>query len=221
MQRKIITTADNSHTLFVPELNEHYHSIHGALQESRHVFIEAGFKQVLNEEVKILEVGFGTGLNAVLTAIEAEETGRKTVYHTLEAYPVEAELLEQLNYTTLLPKKHAPAFKTIHDAPWEKEVEISSPFSIKKIKSTVQQWKPENQYDLVYFDAFAPEKQPEMWTEAVFQKMYAALKPNGFLVTYCAKGSAKRAMKAAGFKVEALPGPPGKREMTKAVRMDA
>ena len=226
MKRTLITTEDGSHSLFVQELNEHYHSTHGAIQESRHVFIEAGLKLLLKQDaaaIHVLEIGFGTGLNALLTLAEAEKTGRVIHYTTLEAFPVEPELVPQLNYAQLLQESDDAvnhAFGLLHEAPWDREIAITPHFRLHKIKNTLQDATfGSAAFNLVYFDAFGPPVQPEMWTEDVFLKMHTALQPGGILVTYCAKGEVKRAMKKAGFTIERLPGPPGKREMTRATRI--
>ena len=219
MKRIIKTTADGSKTIFVEELNEHYHSVHGALAESRHVFINAGFLPVGDEKLHILELGFGTGLN-VLTTLEAnQKAGRNVFYTAVEAYPVKAIELAQLNYAALgLPDEVSALNNKIHQTPWEEWQEITPNFKLLKQQKKFQEIIDKQLYHLIYFDAFAPEKQPELWTVEIFEKMYKALKPGGVLVTYCAKGQVKRNMKAAGFLVQGIPGPPGKREMTRATK---
>lgn len=226
---KLITTSDGSHSLFVPELNETYHSRHGAIQESKHVFIEAGLK---SEEVKtlpkskpthILEIGFGTGLNAFLTYLEANTNTIKSPIHytSLEAYPIDFELATQLNYPKLLNTNEydTQSFKIMHDCPWEKVVAITSNFHLTKLQQKLEEANlPDNHFHLVYYDAFAPEKQAELWTEDIFTKIYACMQPKGVLTTYCAKGVVKRTLKKVGFEVVALPGPSGKREMTKVIK---
>lgn len=224
MQIKIITTADGSHSLYIPELNEHYHSTHGAIQESKHVFIEAGLKHVAKKtsDIFVFEVGLGTGLNALLTYLESQSSGLKIKYTAIEAFPLEKEITEELNYVHLLDTENSAAdvFRKMHSCDWEKEHRFSDSFLFKKIKKSLQEIVPEKErYDLVYFDAFGPPVQPEMWTEDLFSKLFAALKPNGALVTYCAKGEVKRTLKKVGFIVESLPGPPGKREMIRALKM--
>lgn len=220
MNCKPVITEDGSHTLFVPELNEHYHSTHGAIQESRHIFIDAGWDAIfdLQSPVKIFEVGFGTGLNALLTSLEAREYHRKTFYVTVEAFPVNPDLIAQLNYPVKLQQDHASVdFEKLHAATWNIPVFIHDQFIINKISVPLAEAALANDaFHLIYFDAFAPEVQPELWTAEIFEKMYNALLPGGVLVTYCAKGSVKRALKSAGFIVENLPGPPGKREITRA-----
>ncbi len=221
MKRQIATTRDNSKTLFVPELDEHYHSIHGAVQESLHVFIKSGIKEFPDHStVNILEVGLGTGLNVWLSLKEALERNLHINYTSLEKYPVQAEEVAQLNYTSLLPSGPKSSFQDIHECEWEKPVilyeEEATSFTLLKQKTDLRAFKESENYNLIYFDAFAPSAQPNLWTVQVFQIMFEALKPGGLLVTYCVKGEVRRAMKAAGFTVEKIPGPPGKREMARA-----
>ena len=228
MLRTIIKTADGSHSLFVKELNEHYHSIHGAIQESKHVFIEAGLNPLLSDLIdpntqaplQILEIGLGTGLNALLTCIEAEKTRQNIFYSAIEAYPVTSDLVDQLNYPALLEaQKYLSVFNAIHTAEWEKAIPLSGQFILYKINNTIQETVLEKKFNLIYFDAFGPAVQPEMWTEEVFTKLYEAAEVGGILVTYCAKGEVKRTLQKVGFTVESLKGPPGKREMIRARKM--
>lgn len=230
MERKIITTSDGSHSIYIPELNEHYHSIHGAVQESIHVFIEAGFKKIIHpnkkQEICILEIGFGSGLNALLTYMESQKTDVKINYTSIEAYPLNKEIYENLNYVSHLALSDTPEttrlkhiFNSLHSCEWNKEIEFSDKFILKKIPTSLQKAKLKDQeFDLIYFDAFGPPTQPEMWTEAIFSKIAASTKTKGLLVTYCAKGEVKRILKKTGFEIEALPGPPGKREMVRAMK---
>lgn len=222
MEREIRQTKDGSVTLFVPGLNEHYHSINGALQESMHVFIRAGLEASWQNatELAILEIGFGTGLNALLTLQQTLLQKKKVFYHTLEKFPLPLALIEQMHFENfILNPELLDYLPILHTAPWDSPVGITPNFTLEKTEADLQTYSfnPE-QYHLIYFDAFAPEKQPELWTEDIFRKLFNALKPNGSLVSYCAKGSFKRSLKAAGFRVEALPGPPGKREMTRALK---
>ena len=222
MHLEIRQTKDGSNTLYVPELNEHYHSVHGALQESQHVFIKHGLEHALSskKDIKILEVGFGTGLNAILTYPFALAQKAFIQYDTLEKFPLSQEVVEQLQFDKIIlnPELH-DVFLKMHAAPWNKPTDLIPYFSLQKMHETLEEFvAPQAYYDLVYFDAFAPEKQPELWSEEMFVKLYDAIRPGGVLVTYCAKGSFKRSLKAAGFTVEALPGPPGKREMTRGVK---
>jgi tRNA U34 5-methylaminomethyl-2-thiouridine-forming methyltransferase MnmC len=212
-------TLDGSHTLYVPGIDETYHSSHGAIQESTHIFINAGLKKSLKKCVNVLEVGFGTGLNAFLTAIEAQKSEKEIHYITLEKYPVSIEKANQLNYSQKITDKDSTfLFEKIHKADWETDVEISNLFKLKKIQCDYTTYQPESTFDVIYFDAFSPEKQPEMWTEEQFRKMYAACNEGAIITTYCAKGSVRRALQAVGFKVERLPGPPGKREILRGIR---
>ncbi len=218
MKREVRITKDGSPTLFVEALDEHYHSIHGALQESMHVFINMGLKHVVANPVVILEIGFGTGLNTWLTALHQHTTAQIT-YHGIEKFPVSGDELTALRYNQLANSElEANLFQALHNAQWEQDVAINPHFSLKKMKMAIEDIRVENTYNLIYFDAFAPTAQPELWTEEIFSSMFNALKPGGVLVTYCAKGQVKRNMKAAGFTIERLPGPPGKREMTRATK---
>lgn len=221
MERKIITTADGSTTIFLPQWNEHYHSKHGAIQEAYHVFINMGLKfcMGLNKKISILEIGFGTGLNALITYFEAQNKSLYIDYTAVEAYPVSQEEIKSLNYPSNLPEENASlVFDLLHQVPWGRKEEISSFFNLHKKQLFFSEIEAEKDYALIYFDAFGPRVQPELWTEEIFSKMYNALKDNGVLVTYSAKGSVRRAMEAVGFKVERLPGPPGKREMLRGLK---
>ncbi|MHC1708188.1 MAG: tRNA (5-methylaminomethyl-2-thiouridine)(34)-methyltransferase MnmD [Bacteroidales bacterium] len=223
MQLELIKTLDGSHTFFVPSLNEHYHSINGAIQESRHIFIENGFHavQLQKPEMSILEVGFGTGLNALLTMKENEKRHCKIRYVAVEPEPVADEYLKQLNYPGLVGScDERVMFFKIHSTPWDFPYYLNEEFILFKLQEKIQDLTlGEDKYNLVYFDAFSPEVQPEMWDESVFQKIYNSMQAGGRLLTYCAKGEVKRIMKKCGFKVESLPGPPGKREISCAVRI--
>ncbi|WP_317198016.1 MULTISPECIES: tRNA (5-methylaminomethyl-2-thiouridine)(34)-methyltransferase MnmD [Butyricimonas] len=216
MHREIITTEDGSTTLHVPELNEHYHSVHGAIQESRHIFIQAGIEYYGQNSIHILEAGFGTGLNAFLTLLNAKDNQRNVVFHSFEKYPLTEEELANLNYTTFFPAEDASLFKEIHSSPWEKEVEITPYFTLHKHEADFSDVCFTEQFDIVFFDAFAPDVQPHLWSADILSKFYQALKPNGILVTYCVKGIVKQALREVGFSLKRLPGPPGKREMLRA-----
>lgn len=223
MKREIITTADGSKTIFIPDWDENYHSKHGALQEALHVFIEAGLKYKRKEQSKlsILEIGFGTGLNAMLTYVFGKELNTHIEYHGLEAFPVNAEELTALNYEELpFIKDHTATYEQIHTTKWNVLITIEDTFKLNKIEQELQTYQPEKAFfDLIYFDAFGPRVQNEMWSLPIFEKLFASLKQGGVLVTYCAKGQVKRDLKSAGFSIESIPGPPGKREMTRAVKL--
>jgi len=214
--RKLVKTADGSHSLYVEGLNEHYHSVHGALQESQHVFIKMGlnaFEQ--SQTLRIYELGLGTGLNALLTSIESRDQQWNIHYTASEAYPLSLEEAASLNYGEFLGENSKDLIK-IHDLAWAESVKLHPHFALKKLQEKSQDHKADHLYDLIYFDAFAPEKQPELWEPQVFDQMYQLLAPGGILTTYCAKGVVRRRMQASGFTVERLPGPPGKREMLRA-----
>ena len=222
MHLEIRQTKDGSNTLYVPDLNEHYHSVHGALQESQHVFIRQGLEHMLaqKKDIAVLEVGFGTGLNAILTIPVAVAQQALIRYDTLEKYPLSEEVVKQLHFEQfILNPELLDNFYQLHASRWNEPIDILPNFTLQKLHETLENYAaPGNYYDVIYFDAFAPEKQPELWTDAMFEKLYAATRPGGVLVTYCAKGSFKRSLKAAGYQVEALPGPPGKREMTRGLK---
>lgn len=228
MKRTLITTADGSHSLYVKDLDEHYHSIHGAIQEALHVFIKSGLQYMHNknyQEINILEIGFGTGLNALLTYLEAEKLNIKINYTGLEAFPLEDNLLKELNYAEWIANlfQHEKTnvkkiFEQLHSSEWQKDVTISEHFKLNKINNTLQDLQLTRTFDLIYFDAFGPRVQPDMWEDELFSKIYSATTTNGCLVTYCAKGEVKRSLKRIGFKVETLPGPPRKREMVRGIK---
>lgn len=207
---------DGSHTLYVSDLDEHYHSVNGAVNESIHVFINAGLNQIKHKEVRILEFGFGTGLNALLTAVNSK--GKDIYYHTLEKYPIENKVINELNYSSLFEGKYASVFERIHQADWGTEQKVVDHFFITKQLIDFKEVILKNKYHLIYFDAFAPDVQPKLWTKEIFSKAYEALFSGGIITTYCAKGVVRRIMQEVGFKVERLAGPPGKREMLRAIK---
>ena len=214
---RIFITEDGSHSIFVPELDETYHSKHGAIQESRHVFIKSGLKYFLDESkansVRILEYGFGTGLNSLLTMLESTVD---VTYHSLEKYPLSTDEISKLNLGKVLNAENE--FAAIHTAEWEKEIAINDRFRLQKIKTDFKKYLAKDQFDIIYFDAFAPSKQPLLWTKDIFQSCYDQLLPKGIFVTYSAKGQVKRDLKSVGFSVETIPGPPGKFQMTRAIK---
>ena len=230
MKREIIITADGSSTIHIPEWDEQYHSKHGAIQEAYHVFIMHGLYHFISSEgvsesyktvseVSILEIGFGTGLNTFITLLETEKLKSNIDYTGVEGYPVLADEINALNYTqTLNAGNRAKLFKTIHNVSWEEKHQICDGFTLIKRKQFFSEIDDTEAYNIIYFDAFGARVQPELWTESIFKIMYKALKTNGVLVTYSAKGSVRRAMQAVGFTVERLPGPPGKREMLRACK---
>ncbi len=223
MKREIIITGDGSATIHIPEWNEQYHSKHGALQEAKHVFIDMGLLPVFGREdlheISILEIGFGTGLNALVTWEEAQRSDKKINYTGVEAYPVSQEEVEKLNFSEILKEPLAvDFFCNIHQSEWDKKVAITNFFTLTKQQKFFQAIEDSELYDLIYFDAFGARVQPELWSVEIFNKMYNALKNKGVLVTYAAKGSVRRAMLEVGFTVERLPGPPGKREMLRATK---
>lgn len=217
MKREIIITGDGSKTIHIPEWNEQYHSKHGAIQEAYHVFIKNGLSLFSNSEIKILEIGFGTGLNALITRIESKKAKLKVNYTGVEGYPVSLKELQSLNYLEELnATKEKLFFNKMHSSQWGTITQISENFSLIKEQKDFLEIKNKEDFNLIYFDAFGARVQPELWTEKIFKIMYNALKEDGYLVTYSAKGSVRRAMQSVGFLVERLPGPPGKREMLRA-----
>lgn len=221
MKREFFITADGSTSINLPDWNEQYHSKHGAIQEAYHVFIKYGLDAFAEKTtVNLLEIGFGTGLNCFITFLESEKRKLTINYDGVEAYPVTYEESKNLNYIQVLQvQKYEDAFNKIHEVSWGKRHEISTQFNLKKRQQLFEEITDKNKFDLIYFDAFGSRVQPELWTESIFQKMYDALKPNGILVTYSAKGSARRAMQKIGFEVEKVPGPLCKREMMRAVKV--
>lgn len=215
---EIVITQDGSHSIYVQSLDEHYHSVHGAITESQHVFIEAGLKQFKNRHIRILEMGFGTGLNALLTLAEINESNISIYYTGIEKYPLESTIIESLNYESIIDPTWKGMLKLIHDSPWQQEVLIKPEFILKKLQCDMNEMELADEFDLVYFDAFAPEKQPELWTEDLFRQIFMSMRSNSILTTYSSKSMIRRNLKAAGFQVEKIPGPPGKREMTRAYK---
>ncbi|TRX37529.1 tRNA (5-methylaminomethyl-2-thiouridine)(34)-methyltransferase MnmD [Flavobacterium restrictum] len=220
MKREIIQTLDGSTTIHLPEWNESYHSKHGAIQEAKHVFIKNGLSLLPNHSVSILEIGFGTGLNAFITFLEAQKFNQTINYVGVEAYPVAPNEVLEMNYVAELEAENQKSiFEKMHTCLWEKPTPLNETFTITKRKQFFDEIEDIPQFDLIYFDAFGYRVQPELWSTAIFKKMYTALKPNGILVTYAARGVIKRSMIEVGFTVEKLPGAPGKREMFRARKL--
>lgn len=219
---EIFVTQDGSHSITAAQFGVSYHSKYGAITESRHVFIQAGLMPLLFNapvQLSILEVGFGTGLNVLLTYQELTKRQVQVYYESIERFPITQTEAQNLNYPELVDVEDLGGiFTAMHSCAWDENFQLSANFSLKKRLGDLAELPFEPIFDLIYFDAFAPTVQPELWTESIMKKMYSALRPGGILVTYCAKGEFKRSLKAVGFKVEALPGPPGKREMTKAIK---
>lgn len=216
---QIETTADGSNTLFIPQLDEHYHSVKGALTESEHIFIRMGLEHLPLSSVRLLEIGFGTGLNAFLTLLAAERLNKSVHYTGIELYPLEESTLKQLDYPEVICPERANDYYELHSCKWEQDNQITNNFTLHKIKGDFTTYLFSGNYDLIYFDAFAPEKQAEMWTQELFNSLYVIMNKGGILTTYCAKGVVRRMLQSAGFTVERLPGPPqGKREILRATK---
>lgn len=219
MKREVIVTSDGSTSIFLPDWNESYHSKHGAIQEAYHVFIQNGLSLFKGQSVSVLEIGFGTGLNALITFLESQSDCQKIEYTGVEAYPVEISEVQKMNYpNTLNAEGLETVFRKMHDCKWETPVKISDNFILTKQQKFFHEIADENLFDIIYFDAFGYRVQPELWTENIFLKMFKALKNNGVLVTYACRTPIKKAMLSSGFRVEKLLGPPGKREMLRAFK---
>ena len=225
MQREIQLTSDGSHTMAIPEMQVQYHSKHGSIKESNHVYINAGLKYLWEETpfkqenapaINILEIGFGTGLNALLSLIEAEHYKKKLFYTGIELYPLNPEEYHLLNFGHML--NQPIPFLKLHQIPWGIKTPVTQYFTIKKMAESVFHFSPENQFHCVYYDAFAPAAQPELWTQEIFQSIIQWMEPSGILLTYCSKSVVRKAMQYAGFSVNKLKGPLGKREMVRAVK---
>lgn len=215
----VIETADGSHTLYNASLDETFHSRKGAVTESRHVFIKEGMDFLASSTLRVLEIGFGTGLNAILALENAGITNRQVRYVTLEPFPLAPELITKLNYEVFLAPSLHTHFKALHNAPWGQSVSLDTSFELCKVLLKLEEYQAENNsYNLIFFDAFAPQKQPDMWVEEHFLKLYQMLESGGILVSYCASGQFKRNLQSAGFMVTKLPGPPGKKEMIRACK---
>lgn len=218
--REVVLTKDGSHTVALAGKSVFYHSLHGAIQESVHVYIQAGWQHVAKgctqSEILILEMGFGTGLNAFLTAIDAGEIKQRVHYLAVEKDPLTTAEVALLNYPATLG--HPALFGSLHQCEWNKATALTPYFTLEKINTDLSLFTTSHRFNLIYYDAFAPSAQPELWTKEVFEKLLSMLQPNGVLVTYCAKGNVRRALLAAGFTVERLAGPKWKREMLRATK---
>ncbi len=216
-ESRVVLTADGSSSVYNSEFDQHYHSIFGALQESQRVFIQLGLEAALERftEISVFEMGFGTGLNALLTMLEAVKSERAVKYTAVEAFPIPLEEACQLNFDELLASHYLNA---LHEAPWNRPLAITPFFQLLKCEGRFQDFRTEERFNLVYYDAFAPEAQPELWTPEIFEHLATLMHPGGLLTTYCSKGYVKRNLQAAGFLVEKHPGPARKREVLRAVR---
>ncbi len=205
---ELLITEDGSHTLYLPGLDEHYHSVHGAVGESTHVYIKAGFNQCDKADIHVLELGFGTGLNALLTMEEAGKRQVNVRYTSLEKFPLPESIYQKLNYS--------PQIQALHTCVWEEPATISPFFTLQKIQTDFNDYSFPGFYDVVYYDAFAPDKQAEVWNQDLFDRLFFSMNAGGIITTYCAKGAIRRMIQQTGFKVERIEGPAGKREMLRA-----
>jgi len=231
MELVVTRTDDGSDTVFRPDLNQHYHSTFGAVQETQQIFIENGFLHAISkqqdgshdgsEPVHILEIGFGTGLNALMTLIEAEKRNINIDYTSVEPYPLDETCWKLLNYPQLPGSaSYSGQFSDLHRAGWNLPVTLTPTFNLHKVMDSVEHFQPEcGKFGMVYFDAFGPDAQPELWTEEIFRKICMSMSPGAILVTYSVKGTVVRALRAAGFSTEKLPGPPGKRHILRATKI--
>lgn len=217
---KVIFTKDGSKTLHMPEHNEQYHSIHGAINEAEHVFIKNGLRECEQDKLTIFEMGFGTALNAFMTYLESKKTSQNVRYYTIENNPLPLKLVESLEYPDILNARNEESiFSLLHTSEWNALTTITPTFELYKISDDIQKLTLDDKVDLVYYDAFGPRVQADLWTERIFSVISAVMKPESILVTYCAKGEVKRILKRLGFVVETLTGPPGKREMVRAKKI--
>jgi tRNA U34 5-methylaminomethyl-2-thiouridine-forming methyltransferase MnmC len=217
---QIINTSDGSHTIYLPEMDEQYHSVNGAITESNYVYLSKGYDFHTSKNPKIFEVGFGTGLNCLLTALHAQQEKRPTHYFTIEKYPLERNIIEQLNFGRLISTEAQILFEKIHSCKWNEVICVSDYFNLNKINGdlidiNLTQFE---KCDVIYFDAFGPDKQPEMWTSTIFRKIHSITSREGIIVTYSAKGDVRRQLTASGFEMERLPGPPGKNQMLRGIK---
>lgn len=217
---EIVPTREGIHTIYNPVVNEHYHSLFGSMQEAMHVFIKNGFLKALNgkEEIRILEMGFGTGLNAILTYRENQIHRKHIRYTAIDTNPLPKSIIEKLNYFKYFGQPLQPLFEQMHECIWFRWQSLGN-FELMKIESDIVDYPFDDSYDLIYYDAFSPAHQPEVWTFELFKRIHDVCNPGAALISYCAKGIVKRTLKAAGFYVECLPGPQGKMEMIRAIKI--
>lgn len=216
---EIRKTEDGSDTIYVADLNEHYHSVHGAIRESEIICIDSGFSYCTADPVRIFEAGFGTGLNALLTAVKSRTGNREVFYTAIEKFPLPPEIALRLNYPDLIPGDYRTLFESMHTSPWGIPEKIFGNFTLLKLKGDLITDPVNGEYDLIYFDAFGPDKQPEMWSKEVFRKIAGITSANAILVTYSVKGDVKRRLREVGFNLTLLPGPRGKRHILRAVKI--
>lgn len=213
---EIKKTGDGSLTIYNFEVDEHYHSINGAFEESMHIFIKSGFQYCNKQDITIFEAGFGTGLNAILTLIEAEKSRKKVNYFSIEKYPLTENIFKQIDYSAFIGQNYQSVLQKIHSEEWNKILKISNNFNILKIHSDLKEFRPDFIIDITYFDAFSYEKQPDLWSFDIFKNIFEKTSENGILTTYASKGIIKQNLREAGFFVKRLAGPKGKRHIIRA-----
>jgi tRNA U34 5-methylaminomethyl-2-thiouridine-forming methyltransferase MnmC len=214
---ELITTRDGSHSLYRPDLDETYHSVFGAIQESMHIFISNGLMAADKKCIQIFEMGFGTGLNALLTWIESVEKQMEVKYYSIEKYPIDSALAAQLNYPSFLSQESSGIFKAMHYSEWEVDINLGH-LILHKIHADILDYDVHPGNDLVYFDAFSPDKEPLLWSEKILHKIYDSMSDGGIFVTYSVKGEVRRMLLSTGFRVEKLPGPQGKKHILRAFK---
>jgi tRNA U34 5-methylaminomethyl-2-thiouridine-forming methyltransferase MnmC len=221
MDCEIIQTADGSKSIYLPHMGENYHSIHGALQEARHVYIQNGLETLHGrKQLDIFEMGFGTGLNTLLTLEHAKTNFERIKYTSIEAFPLSISMANMLEYERFVDLSVTDTFKRMHTCKWNEPCQLTTFFVLNKLHLRIEIYVPEPEsFDLIYFDAFGPKFQEKLWDLSILYKMYTMLRPEGVFVTYCAKGQLKRDLKSLGFHVQTLNGPPGKREMIRAIKI--
>ncbi len=220
MKKEVVVTGDGSKTIHMPELNESYHSTHGALQEAEHVFVKYGLAQLEKGRLDVFELGFGTGLNAILAYRYAKQNNVLINYIGIEAFPVPAEMVDALDYTNFLSEDEREVFRKMHEVVWGDKIRLSDLFIFQKVEQKIEDYiEGVGTVDIVFFDAFGPRAQGDLWQPSILGKMARKLREKGMLTTYCAQGQFRRDLKSVGFEVTKVPGPPGKREMTVAFKL--
>ena len=223
MKYEVILTNDGSHTLYLPEMKEQYHSLNGAITESKHVYVDKGFLHCKLQNPVLFEVGFGTGLNALLTALHAEKIKKNCLFYTIEKYPLDKKIIKELNYGQIISEQAQTIFNKLHESEWNKIIPVNDYFNLFKIEAdlTTFLFNKIPLFNIIYFDAFGPDKQPDIWTPDIFKKIAGQTSSGGIIVTYSAKGEVRRQLNMAGFTMERLSGPPGKKQMLRGIKRES